>query len=86
VVVPELVRTTVEGHEGGGFHLQLEIPPGRFRAGCASRSWNITLVEYINTGDELHLAHNFVFFHLPWQAAAVRASVQEFTDLTERAA
>ncbi|HEX6525924.1 MAG TPA: hypothetical protein VF070_38810 [Streptosporangiaceae bacterium] len=28
------------------------------------------LVEYINTGDELHLAHNFVFFHLPWQAAA----------------
>jgi alpha-glucosidase len=42
--------------------------------------------EYINTGDELHLAHNFVFFHLPWQAAAVRASVQEFTDLTERAA
>src|SRR6202035_3269112 len=33
-----------------------------------------------------HLAHNFVFFHLPWQAAAVRASVQEFTDLTEHAA
>ena len=44
------------------------------------------VVEYINTGDELHLAHNFVFFHLPWQAAAVRASVQEFTDLAERAA
>jgi hypothetical protein len=38
------------------------------------------LVEYINTGDELHLAHNFVFFHLPWQAA-YRASVQEFTEL-----
>ena len=44
------------------------------------------VVEYINTGDELHLAHNFVFFHLPWQAPAVRASVQEFTDLAERAA
>ena len=41
------------------------------------------LVGYINTGDELHLAHNFVFFHLPWQAAAYRASVQEFTELTE---
>jgi len=41
------------------------------------------LVEYINTGDELHLAHNFVFFHLPWQAAAYRASVQEFTELAE---
>jgi alpha-glucosidase len=38
------------------------------------------LVEYINTGDELYLAHNFVFFHLPWQAAAFRASVQEFTE------
>jgi alpha-glucosidase len=42
------------------------------------------LVEYINTGDELHLAHNFVFFHLPWQAAAFRASVQEFTELAEQ--
>jgi Alpha amylase, catalytic domain len=41
------------------------------------------LVEYINTGDELHLAHNFVFFHLPWQAAAYRASVQEFAELAE---
>jgi glycosidase len=43
-------------------------------------------VEYINTGDELHLAHNFVFFHLPWQAAAFRASVQEFTELAEHSA
>ena len=41
------------------------------------------LVEYINTGDELHLAHNFVFVHLPWQAAAFRASVQEFKALAE---
>ena len=44
------------------------------------------LVEYINTGDELHLAHNFVFFHLPWQAAAFRASVQEFTELAKQSA
>jgi alpha-glucosidase len=44
------------------------------------------LVEYINTGDELHLAHNFVFFHLPWQAAAFRASVQKFTELAEQSA
>ena len=44
------------------------------------------LVEYINTGDELHLAHNFVFFHLPWQAVAFRASVQEFTELAEQSA
>jgi alpha-glucosidase len=44
------------------------------------------LVQYINTGDELHMAHNFVFFHLPWQAAAFRASVQEFTELAEQSA
>lgn len=31
------------------------------------------LVEYISAGDELYLAHNFVFFYLPWQAAAYRA-------------
>ena len=43
------------------------------------------LVEYINTGDELHLAHNSVFFHLPWRAAAFRASVQQFADLAEAA-
>ncbi|MFY9935126.1 MAG: alpha-amylase family glycosyl hydrolase [Streptosporangiaceae bacterium] len=39
------------------------------------------LVEYINTGDQLHLAHNFVFFHLPWLAGAFRASVEQFTEL-----
>ena len=44
------------------------------------------LVLYINSGDQLHLAHNFVFFHLPWDAAAFRASVQEFTALADRAA
>ena len=44
------------------------------------------LVEYINSGDQLHLAHNFVFFHLPWQAAVFRASVQDFVDLADFAA
>ena len=44
------------------------------------------VVEYINTADELDLAHNFVFFHLPWRAAAFAASVQQFTDLAAAAA
>ncbi|MDX6336902.1 MAG: alpha-glucosidase [Streptosporangiaceae bacterium] len=44
------------------------------------------LVEYINTGDQLHLAHNFVFFHLPWRAPAFRASVEEFAALADAAA
>jgi alpha-glucosidase len=44
------------------------------------------VVEYINTGDQLNLAHNFVFFHLPWRAGAFRASVQDFVDLADIAA
>ena len=44
------------------------------------------VVEYINTADELDLAHNFVFVHLPWRAAAFGASVQEFTGLAAAAA
>ncbi len=41
------------------------------------------VVPYINTRDELHLAHNFVFVHLPWDASAVQESVQEFEQLVE---
>jgi alpha-glucosidase len=44
------------------------------------------VVEYINTGDELDLAHNFVFVHLPWDARAVRSSVEEFVKLARRTA
>jgi alpha-glucosidase len=39
------------------------------------------LVEYINTGDQLHLAHNFIFVHLPWHAGAIQDSAQEFESL-----
>jgi alpha-glucosidase len=42
------------------------------------------VVQYVNTGDELHLAHNFVFVHLPWNAAAFRSSVQDFDRLAEK--
>jgi alpha-glucosidase len=41
------------------------------------------VVAYVNGGDQLHLAHNFVFMHLPWDAAAFRASVIEFERLAE---
>jgi alpha-glucosidase len=41
------------------------------------------VVPYVNTGDELHLAHNFVFVHLPWEAAAFRSSIEEFELLAE---
>jgi alpha-glucosidase len=39
------------------------------------------VVAYINSGDQLHLAHNFVFVHLPWDAQTVRASVEQFQQL-----
>jgi alpha-glucosidase len=42
------------------------------------------LVSYLNSGDQLHLAHNFVFFHLPWNAATVRVSVEDFAQLAEQ--
>jgi alpha-glucosidase len=39
-------------------------------------------IEYINTGDQLHMAHNFTFMRLPWDAAAMRASVDHFAELS----
>ena len=33
------------------------------------------VVAYVNSGRELHLAHNFTFVHLPWDAAAFRANI-----------
>jgi alpha-glucosidase len=44
------------------------------------------IVEYINSGDELDLAHNFVFVHLPWDAQAMRASIEDFQALAEQTA
>ncbi|MGZ4201444.1 MAG: alpha-amylase family glycosyl hydrolase [Thermoleophilaceae bacterium] len=44
------------------------------------------VVPYVKTGDELNLAHNFVFVHLPWDAQAMRESVDEFERLSEDAA
>ena len=33
------------------------------------------VVAYVNSGRELHLAHNFTFVKLPWDAAAFRANI-----------
>jgi alpha-glucosidase len=44
------------------------------------------IVSYLTSGDQLHLAHNFVFSDLPWDAEAYRASIDDFETLTaERA-
>ena len=39
------------------------------------------VVAYDNSGEELHLAHNFTFLHLPWDAAAFRRSIDDFEAL-----
>ena len=44
------------------------------------------IVAYVNTGDELHLAHNFVFLRLPWDASAFRAGIDNFEALSSESA
>src|SRR3954464_2677589 len=39
------------------------------------------LVRYVNSGDQLHMVHNFHFFGQPWSAAAFRATIAEFMEL-----
>ena len=36
------------------------------------------LARFLVTGDELHLAHNFVFLRAPWRAEALRRIIDEF--------
>jgi len=36
------------------------------------------LVGFVSDGDGLHLAHNFVFLRVPWDAARIRAVVEEW--------
>ena len=44
------------------------------------------VVGYLASGDQLHLAHNFVFVELPWDADAFRTSIDDFEALADRAA
>ena len=39
------------------------------------------VARYVNSADELHLAHNFHFLELPWSAAASARSLDEFYEL-----
>ena len=42
------------------------------------------VVSYLNYGDQLHLAHNFVFIELDWDADAFRTSIDDFEALADR--
>lgn len=39
------------------------------------------LAGFLVTGDELHLAHNFVFLRAPWRAAELRRVLEEFDEV-----
>ena len=39
------------------------------------------VVAYVSSGEELDLAHNFVFLHQPWDAQAIRTTVETWTEL-----
>ena len=39
------------------------------------------LVAYLNTGDQLHMVHNFHFAELPWSADGFRTSIDDFEAL-----
>ena len=43
-------------------------------------------VSYLESGDQLQLAHNFVFVDLPWNAEAFRTSIDDFEALADRTA
>src|SRR3954471_13350832 len=42
-----------------------------------------TLVDYVNSGDELHMVHNFNLLLQPWSAQRFAAVIEEFTELAE---
>jgi alpha-glucosidase len=41
------------------------------------------IVSYLKSGDQLHLAHNFHFVDVPWDADALRTSIDDFEALAE---
>jgi alpha-glucosidase len=43
-------------------------------------------VSYLKSGDQLHLAHNFLFVDVPWEAEALRTSIDDFATLADDAA
>jgi alpha-glucosidase len=44
------------------------------------------VVGYLESGDQLHLAHNFVWAELPWDADAFRTSIADFEALADETA
>ncbi len=56
--------------------------PGRILVGEVFLFDLERIVAYVNSGDELHLAHNFAFLRLSWDAAAFREGIDMFETLS----
>jgi alpha-glucosidase len=70
-----------------GFRRTVDAYPDRMLVGEVYLLDLKRLARYYGSGeDELHLAHNFVFLHQPWKAAAFRSVVEEFQALLPAAA
>jgi alpha-glucosidase len=55
----------------------------RIAVGEVYASSQRTLVEYVNSGDELHMVHNFNLLLQPWSAERFRTVIDEFTEQAE---
>jgi alpha-glucosidase len=66
------LRAVLEEHEGD-----------RVAVGEVYADSQRTLVEYVNSGDELHMVHNFALLLQPWNAAAFRQVIEEFAQVAE---
>ncbi len=60
--------------------------PDRMIVGEVDASDLHGLVSFLNTGDQLHMAHNFLFAELPWSPEAFAASIEDFEELAEQIA
>lgn len=64
-----------------GIRRVLDEYPDRVAVGEVSIHSQKELAQYANATDGLHLAHNFVLLHQPWDAEKFRSTVNEFESL-----
>jgi alpha-glucosidase len=90
-----LLRDNVKGHRRRdedwdtmgarmqGIRAVVDSYDGRMLVGELVASPISRFLDYLNTADQLQLAHNFVFIDGSWSAAAYRAGIDEFEKLAE---
>jgi len=66
-----------------GIRRVLDEYPDRVSVGEVCLTDIHRFVSFINGGDQLHLAHNFPFLDVPWNAEAFRLFIDDFEAVTE---